>query len=293
MGHGERIFVAGGTGTAGRAYARTLAARGYEVTASARDQSAGAALAELGIEPVAVDLADRAATADAMEGANTVVVALLGRGENAAAQEEEITRNVIDSAVQVGADRLVYTSVLTADQTTGVPHFEVKGVIERYLANASVAATVLRPATFMDALTAPWMREALVTRGILTSPIAFDAPISYVATADLAEVAVRVLDQPGFVGETIEVGGPQPVTYRELLPIFSQLLEQTIRYEQLPLEQVAAQLGPDMAAMIRHFNTRGFAVDPGPLIDRLGLELTSVEEFLWQNFAAPAGSLNR
>jgi len=79
MGHGERIFVAGGTGTAGRAYARTLAARGYEVTASARDQSAGDALAELGIEPVAADLADRAATADAMEGANTVVVALLGR----------------------------------------------------------------------------------------------------------------------------------------------------------------------------------------------------------------------
>lgn len=193
----------------------------------------------------------------------------------------------------MGVDRLVYTSVHTADQATAVPHFEVKGVIERYLAKAPVAATVLRPTTFMDAFAAPWMREGIVTRGVLLSPIAIDAPISYVATSDLAEVAVRLLAEPVFVGETIEVGGPRPVTYRELLPRLSELTGQSVRYEQLSLDQVEARFGSDMAAMIRLFNRQGFTVDPGPVVDRFGLTLTSVEEFLHQTYAVSTGAVDR
>jgi uncharacterized protein YbjT (DUF2867 family) len=290
MNSGERVFVAGGTGTAGRAYGRAFKAQGYDVRASARDADGAAALAELGIEPVAVDLTDSEATSDAIKGAMKVVVALLGRGEKAAAQEETITRNVIDAAARNGVEHLVYTSVYTADRPTGVPHFVVKDVLERYLAQAAVPATVLRPATFMDAFATPWLREGLLDRGVLVSPIAIDAPISYIATADLADVAVGVLGDPDLLGATIEVGGPRPVTYRELLPLLSELVGRGVRYEQLPIEQVQAQFGSDMAAMVRLFNEEGFVVDPSPVVDRFGLQLTTVEEFLHQTFAAPAGA---
>lgn len=93
-------------------------------------------------------------------------------------QEETITRNVIDAAARNGVDHLVYTPVYTADRPTGVPHFAVKDVLERYLTHAAVPATVLRPAPFMDAFAAPWLREGLLGRGVLLSPIAIDAPIS-------------------------------------------------------------------------------------------------------------------
>lgn len=284
----QRVFVAGGTGTAGRAYARALTARGYDVAATARDEEGAAALAGEGARPLPVDLADVAATARAIEGSGAVVVAVLGRGEQAAAQEEAITRNVIDAAAAAGARRVVYTSVHGAERATGVPHFEVKGRLERYLAAASVPATVLRPCTFMDALTAPWIVDGLVARGVLASPIALDAPISYIASVDLAEVAVRALAEPDLAGTTIELGGPRPVTYRELLPKLSELVGQDVRYENVPLELVEAQLGSDMAAMIRLFNTEGFAVAADPKVERLGVDLAQVEDFLERALGALA-----
>jgi len=284
------VFVAGGSGTAGGAYARALATRGYDVRATARDERGAESLAELGVEAVDVDLADAEATADAIDCAGAVVVALLGRGEGAAAQEETITRNVFDAASRAGVGRVVYTSVHMADRATGVPHFEVKGKLERYLAAAAVPATVLRPCTFMDAFTAPWIREGLVARGVLASPIAIDAPISYVATADLADVAVRALGEPGLAGQTIELGGPRAVTYRDLIPTLSQLVGRTVEYQQLSLDQVEAQLGFDMAAMIRLFNGQGFAVDADRVVERLGIRLTSVEDFLRQTLVAPSPS---
>lgn len=289
----KHMFVAGGTGTAGSAFARALTARGYDVTATARDERAAASLVEAGVEPVSLDLADADATADAIAGVDGVLVALLGRGESAAVAEEQITRNVIDAAARTGAERVIYTSVHLADRPTGVPHFEVKGRLERYLSDASVPATVLRPCTFMDAFAAPWIREGLLARGVLATPIDIDAPLSYVATADLAEVAARALTDADLAGEAIELGGPRPVTYRELIPTLSELVGRSVQYQQLPLDQVEAQLGSDMTAMIRLFNEHGFAVDADPIVHRLGIELTSVEDFLRQTLLAPSTSLAR
>lgn len=283
----KRVFVAGGTGAAGGAYSRALATRGYDVVATARDEDGANVLAGLGVQPLALDLADAAATAEAIDGSSAVIVAVLGRGEQPAAQEEAITRNVIDAAALAGTKRLVYTSVHGADQATGVPHFEVKGRLEQYLAAASVPATVLRPCTFMDALTAPWILDGLLSRGVLTSPIAIDAPISYIATADLAEIAAKSLAERDLAGTTIDLGGPRPVTYRELIPKLSELVGQEVRYENMPLDLVEAQLGSDMAAMIRLFNQEGFAAETDPVVERLGIELTPGEDFLDRALAKP------
>lgn len=290
MGDREPVFVAGGTGVAGRAYSQALVTHGYEVAATCRDDIAAEARVGLGVQPVRLDLADAGATAQAVEGSRAVIIAVLGRGDNAAAQEESITRNVIDAAALARATRVIYTSVHGADRATGVPHFEVKGRLEGYLAGASIAATVLRPCTFMDALTAPWILDGVLSRGVLTSPIALDAPISYIAAADLAEVAVRALAEPDLAGTTIELGGPRPVTYRELLPKLSEVLGQDIGYEQVPFDVVEAQVGSDIAAMIRLFNEEGFAVDADPVIRQLGVDLTSVEDFLERALGAPTGA---
>lgn len=284
----KRIFVAGGSGTAGRAYVQALARHGHDVTATARGQAAAEAVLDLAARPIAIDLADADATARAVAGAEAVVIALLGRRDDAAADEDRMTRNVIDAAQRAGVGGVVYTSVHKADAATGVAHFEVKGRLERYLSQAAVPATVLRPCTFMDGLAAPWITDAMFEHGVLATPVAVDAPISYVATADMAQIAVRAVTDPDLAGMTIQLGGPRPVTYRELILVFSQLAGKAVRYEQIPLDAVEAQIGPDMTAMIRLFNEEGFAADADPIVERLGIRLTPVEEFLRQALASSA-----
>ena len=285
MSDSNRAFVAGGTGTAGRAYSRGFVTAGYEVVATARDDDGARALVDLGAEPLALDLTDAEAVAAAIEGSSVVVISVLGRGEAAAAQEAAITRNVIDAAARAGAGRLIYTSVHGADRRTGVPHFDVKGRLEQDLGAAAVPATVIRPCTFMEALSAPWIRDGVVSRGVLASPIAIDAPIAYVAATDVAEVGVRALADPEFAGATIELGGPRAVTYGDLLPMLSELLGRTIRYENVPLDVVESQVGSDVAAMVRLFNREGFAAEPDPAVGKLAVELTSVKDFLRAQYA--------
>ncbi len=53
---------------------------------------------------------------------------------------------------------------------------------------------------------------------------------------------------------------------------------------------VEAQVGSGIAAMIRLFNREGFAVDGDPIVRRLGVDLTSVEDFLERALAAPTGA---
>ena len=46
--------------------------------------------------------------------------------------------------------RLVFTSILTCDQTPDVPHFWHKALMERYLAEIGVPYVALRPGAFVD-----------------------------------------------------------------------------------------------------------------------------------------------
>ena len=65
-------FVTGGSGFVGGAVIRALVAEGEKVRALARRAEATSAVADLGAEPVAGDLTDRAALADAMDGCDVI-----------------------------------------------------------------------------------------------------------------------------------------------------------------------------------------------------------------------------
>lgn len=217
----SRVFVAGGTGTAGRAYARAFLAAGHEVRASLRPGTDAAV--DAGAQPWPVDFDDATATGAAVEGCDVVVISLAGRGGKAAANEASITRVVGQAAAAAGALHVVYTSVHRADASTGVPHFDVKGRLEAQLTGLVPRLTVLRPATFADSLTAPWLRTSIDENGVLVSPIGRDTLISHVSTDDLARVAVAALQEPETQGQPVVVSGEQPCTYDELLPLFSEL----------------------------------------------------------------------
>lgn len=274
------VLVAGGTGTAGRAYVEALVDEGYRVKATVRPGADRSPLVQMGAEPVEVDLRQAETVTHALEGIDVLIVAILGRGPDMVEDEELMTRNLVDGARALGVSRLVYSSVYLADQPTGVPHFEVKGRLEDYIRSSGLRYTFLRPATFMDGFNLPWLRTAVEEQGVLASPIALDTPISYVAAADVARFGVLALEDSALEGATVDVGGPDAVTYTDLLPIMSELLGHPVEYHQVPLEQIEQSAGSDMAAMIAFFNEAGFVVDMAPVIRRFPVPLTPVRTFL-------------
>src|SRR6476661_6839096 len=106
-------FVTGGSGFVGGAVIRALVAEGETVRALARSAEATAAVGALGADPVAGDLTDRAALADAMDGCD-VVYHVAGVNRMCLRNPEELDAINIEgavTAVQAAADaRVALTS---------------------------------------------------------------------------------------------------------------------------------------------------------------------------------------
>src|SRR6476659_6152598 len=109
-------FVTGGSGFVGGAVIRALVAEGETVRALARSAEATAAVGALGADPVAGDLTDRAALADAMDGCD-VVYHVAGVNRMCLRNPEELDAINIEcavTAVHAAADARVARLVLTS-----------------------------------------------------------------------------------------------------------------------------------------------------------------------------------
>jgi nucleoside-diphosphate-sugar epimerase len=237
-----RIALTGATGyTGGRLLAR-FRADGHEVAALARVPAADAA----GVRWVPGDLADAAAIARLVEGADVVVhvAAVYRTAGHPDAYYRDVnvggTERLLEAAAGNGVRRFVHTSTVgvhgdvkspPADETApfapGDIYQETKAEAERlaldYHRRRGVPVTVIRPA----AIYGPGETRLLklfraIARGryaIVGSGRAFYHPV-YVD--DLVDGYVLALERPDAVGEAFIVGGPRYVSQRELADLVAR-----------------------------------------------------------------------
>lgn len=129
------VFVAGSTGVLGRRLVSRLAARDHEVVGLVRDDRGASLVRERGGEPRRGDVLDRDSLESAAAGADVVIhaaTAIPTDGKPTAADWErngrvrlEGTKNLLDAAESVGADRFLLQSIVwVARQSDGRPFDE-------------------------------------------------------------------------------------------------------------------------------------------------------------------------
>ncbi len=117
-----KVFVTGGTGFIGEHVVRRLLERGDEVVCLARNPEKGRRLESLGARIATGDLADAAAIAAGMEGADAVIHGAavyevgIPKGEHAAMYEANVlgTETVLRAALEQGVPKVVYVSTVAA-----------------------------------------------------------------------------------------------------------------------------------------------------------------------------------
>jgi uncharacterized protein YbjT (DUF2867 family) len=250
------ILVLGATGGQGGAVADALLAHQALVRVMVREpaESRARRLAARGAEVVAGSFGDRAALAAAMRDV-AGVFALTTPFEAGVDAEVAQGRAIVAAAQDAHVPHLVFSSVASADQHTGVPHFDSKAVIEKDLARSDLAYTVIGPTYFFDNALGGSDR---IRAGILDLPLPADRTLQQLSRPDLGAFAAKVLLGPEpYRGQRIELAsdGVTPAAMAEAL---SAALRRPVRHEQTPLESIR---NPDMHAMWAFLNGPGYRVD--------------------------------
>ncbi|WP_449060710.1 NmrA/HSCARG family protein [Planomonospora algeriensis] len=280
------VVVIGATGKQGGAVADLLLERGHEVVAYVRSQESPAAkaLSARGVRLATGDLADPDALQRACTGADAVFGLSVPFSEGGRDEEVAQGRLLVDVAARLDA-HLVYSSVRGGDRpvATGIDHADSKQLIEAYLRERPVRATVLGPVYFMEnVLNLGFSR---LGDGMLANPLSPGKPLDQVSVLDIASMAVHAVENPDeFVGERIDLASDR-VTGQEAARILSEVLGREIPYRQLPLDMVRQWAGEEVAAMFENFENTTDFLD----IEALHAKYPAVH---WHSYAAWAKTVD-
>ncbi len=212
------ILVAGGTGRLGTVLAERLAGRGHQVRILTRDPARAEPLAGGQVTVTSGDVRDHQSLQAAVAGVETVVSAVHGFNDPArdalAAIDRDGNANLIDAARAAGAG-FVLLSTVGAAANSPMELFRAKSLAEQYAISTGVQYTIVRATAFLEL----WIEVLEQTAARSGRPVVFGRgqnPINFVSVGDVAALVERVVLDPATRGETLELGGPENLTFNQL-----------------------------------------------------------------------------
>jgi NAD(P)H dehydrogenase (quinone) len=235
------LAVTGSTGRVGGLVARRL---GPEVDRLVVRDARRAPRIDGDPQVVEASYGDLAAGRRALEGVD--VLFMVSASESPVRRDEH--RTFIEAATQAGVGQIVYTSFAGAAPdaifTLGRDHFDAEQAIRA----SGMSWTLLRDNFYSD-----FFPLFAGEDGVVRGP-AGEGRVAAVARADVADVAVEVLRDPGrFVGQVCTLTGPDAFSVREACARMTAALGRPYSYVEETVEEAYASR--------RRWSTEAFQLD--------------------------------
>lgn len=254
------ILVTGATGHQGGAVLHHLKARGHRLRALVREknQPAAKALQALGVEVFQGSFED----ARSIEQAAQLVDATFLMGtpfERGADGERQQGIAAIDALHAADVPYIVYSSVASANQHTGIPHFDSKFAVENHLRSSGTPFAIVAPVAFMENVISPFSLPGL-RQGQLGFGLPPEKPLQMVALEDLGAFDTFAIENPTkFKGQRVEIASDELTGLQEV-EVLSRRAGRTIQYREVPLAAIR-QRSEDQARMSEWLGQHGYTVD--------------------------------
>lgn len=221
------ILVTGGTGFVGQVLIRHLVSMGVQVRTLLRPSAQSPRLPRgVAVEAVICSLKDERGLRAAMKGVD-VVFHLAGaerRGSQADLMGVDIegTHTIAGVAADAGVERILYLSHLGADRASAYPLLKSKAIAESYIINSGVPYTIFRSAAVFgpgDQFTTELVRMLRISPGIFLIPGEGATLLQPLWVEDLVTCFTLAMQDPMLASQTISVGGPEYLRFREIIEI--------------------------------------------------------------------------
>lgn len=278
----SRILIIGATGQQGGSVVRALEGRGHELVAFVRDaQSEKAqALSTRGIELVQGTLDDQASIEAAFGGVDAAFAMTTFFATSTDVEAEQGIR-IANAAATTKLPFLLYSSVGSADEGTGVGHFESKFKVEQQIRALGTPAAVIAPTFFMENYAFPW-NLADYAKGKVREALPVDKPLQMVSSMDIGKAAAAVLERhDDFVGERIELVGSE-LTGPQIAEVLGDAIGHELTFEVQAFDELDV-MGEDMRLMMEFLASTGYGADAVRLArDLPEVHFTTFEEWASQ-----------
>ncbi|MGM0387557.1 MAG: NAD(P)H-binding protein [Natrinema limicola] len=215
-----RVLVTGATGFVGRRLvAALLAETTHDVTVLVRDAASYDPPA--GVTVVEGDVLEPGSFEAALADTDVAyyLIHAMGASGDFAERDRRAARSFERAASEAGIERVIYLSGLGNEGDTLSSHLASRREVETLLRAGSADVTVLRAAIIIGDGSASFrLIYQLATRlPVMITPQWVDTDCQPIAIDDVIAYCLAVLEQPETAGETYEIGGPDVLTYREML----------------------------------------------------------------------------
>ena len=264
---GLTVLVTGATGFIGRRLVPELVERGLDVRAMTRRPEAydGPGRA------VGGDVHDRASLEEPLAGVDVAVYLVHSLDDpDFERKDAEAARTFGKAAAAAGVRQIVYMGGLGADGEQLSAHLRSRREVETLLGEGGVPVTVLRAAIVVGAGGISWelTRQLVKNLPAMVVPKWVSTRTQPIAVDDVVRYLAGVIGRPEAHGRVFEIGGPEQMTYLEML----QVAAQVSAGRRVPIVRVPF-LTPRLSSYWLAFVTDVDVTTGRNLIDSMGTEV--------------------
>lgn len=223
----QRIAVLGATGYVGSRLVPTLLDAGYQVRACARSleklkQRAWAT--HPNVELIAVDVLDEVLLEESLEDCHAVFYAIhTFASPQGAIIERQAASNMIRAAELAEVKRVIYLGVLSKHTHEVSRLIQSCREVAAILQSGMVPVTIFRTSMIIGSGSTPFevFRYLADKYVILPAPLWINSLCQPIAIRNVLDYLRLSLETPETIGQSYDIGGPDILTYRELMELYA------------------------------------------------------------------------
>jgi len=232
------ILVTGSSGFIGKKLLKKLTDSGFTVTAMSRSKYPDTENVKR-VQADAFDVNSLIAATEGIETAYYLLHSMEGSKKDWAEfanREKQQAQNFLKAATDSGVKRIIYLGGLVNEGLELSKHMKSRHDVGKILASGTIPVTEIRASVIVGAEGGSYaMLRYLVERlPLMVCPKWVKSQTQPIAVDNVVDYLIGSMKNPETTGKILEIGGPDVMTYEQLMRLYSSILNRNLNVIQIP-----------------------------------------------------------